>query len=207
MYAIARISKIKSLKEASVASAHNMRSEARFSKEVDTARSHLNQIFLGSQEAYKDIQNALPKTYRKNAVLAIEVLLTASPEYFRDEDQGMGEWNQKKLENWLNPALDFAMQHFGSNLVNVALHLDEATPHLQMFVVPKREDGKLDARSLFNRTALIKMQDQYHEAVKHLGLKRGISADISHREHESVKTYYKRAKEAVEVDITKRYQS
>lgn len=206
MFAIARIEKIKSLKQASVASAHNMRTEARFSKEVDQSRSHLNRVLYGSNEAYKDIVAMLPDQRRKNAVLAVEVLLTASPEYFRDDGQSFGEWNQEKLEAWLKPTEEFAKAHFGKNLVNMALHLDEATPHIQLFVVPLRDDGKLDARSLFDKQALIEYQNKYQEAVAHLGLKRGVSADVSHREHESVKDYYKRAKEpAQEPDLERRY--
>jgi hypothetical protein len=194
MFAIARISKVSSLKEARVASAHNMRTDARFSKEVDQSRSHLNQVLVGSQNAFEDIKQALPEKRRKNAVLAVEVLLTASPEYFRDANMGHGEYNEDKLNEWISPALEFAQKHFGDNLVNCALHLDEATPHLQMFVVPKREDGKLDARSMFDRTALIKMQDAYHASVKHLGLDRGVSAELTKREHEPVKEYYARTK-------------
>jgi hypothetical protein len=207
MFAIARIEKIKSLKQASVASAHNMRTEARFSKEVDQSRSRLNEILVGSNVAYTDIKNALPEKRRKNAVLAVEVLLTASPEYFAENGTPeYGRYDEEKMQAWKTAALNFAKAHWGDNLVNCALHLDEATPHLQMFVVPKREDGKLDARSLFDRQALIEMQDKYHEAVAHLGLKRGISADVSHREHEPVKDYYKRSKEpAQEPELTKRY--
>lgn len=206
MFAIARIEKIKSLKQASVACSHNMRTEARFSKEVDSSRSHLNRVLVGSKEPYKDIVDMLPEKRRKNAVLAVEVLLTASPEYFRDEGQGHGEWNDEKLEAWVKPAQEFAKQHFGKNLVNMALHLDEATPHIQLFVVPLRDDGKLDARSIFDQKALIEYQDKYQASVAHLGLKRGVSADVSHREHESVKDYYKRAKEpAHEPNLAKRY--
>lgn len=211
MFAIARIEKIKSLKQAQVASAHNARTEPRFAKEVDEGRSWLNEILVsanGDGIPYADIRDRLPENRRKNAVLAVEVLLTASPEYFAEP--GMlprpGYYDDNKLQAWKSSALSFAKRHFGENLVNVALHLDEATPHLQMFVVPLRDDGKLDARSMFNRENLIKLQDEYHKSVEHLGLKRGVSASVSHREHESLSDYYKRSKEPVEEpELTKRY--
>lgn len=211
MYAIARISKIKSLKQAQVASAHNARTEPRFAKEVDQGRSWLNEILVsanGDGLPYADIRDRLPVNRRKNAVLAVEVLLTASPEYFAEKGfvPRPGYYDDQKLQAWKSAALNFAKKNFGDNLVNVALHMDEATPHLQMFVVPLREDGKLDARSMFNREALIKLQDEYHKSVEHLGLKRGISASVSHREHESLGDYYKRSKEPVEEpELTKRY--
>lgn len=197
MFAIARISKIKSLKEARVASSHNARTDPRFSKEIDASRTHLNLMLIGSESPYNDIVSALPEKRRKNAVLAVEALLTASPEYFRNQGQSLGQWNEEKLNAWLEPAIEFSKKHWGDNLVNMALHLDEATPHLQLFIIPKRPDGKLDARSLFNKQALIKMQNEYHSAVAHLGLSRGLSATLTHREHEPLKEYYKRANEPV----------
>lgn len=208
MFAIARIEKIKSLKQASVASAHNARLDPRFAKEVDQTRSWLNEILVGDEHPYTNIKERLPEHRRKNAVLAVEVLLTASPEYFAEKGMVVrpGYYDDEKMQAWKSAALNFAKKQWGDNLVNCALHLDEATPHLQMFVVPLREDGKLDARSLFDRQALIDMQDKYQESVAHLGLKRGISASVSHREHESLGDYYKRAQEQIEdPELTKRY--
>lgn len=201
MYAIARIEKIKNLEHVQAATDHNMRTVPRFSREVDQSRSYLNLVLIGSKNAYSDIEKALPYKRRKNAVLAIEVLLTASPQYFRGNAE-YGKWDTVKLESWKSSAFDFAQKHWGENLVNCVLHLDEATPHLQMFIVPKREDGKLDARSLFNREALFRLQDEYHKAVKHLGLRRGIQAALTGRKHEKLKDYYNRVNQPVyEVEL------
>lgn len=66
----------------------------------------------------------------RDPVVCVEVLLTASPEYFRPTkpDQA-GYWDADRLEAWKQTVQRFASSYFGSNLVAVILHLDEATPH------------------------------------------------------------------------------
>lgn len=98
---------------------------------------------------------------RKNAVLAVEVVLTFSPDFPYSKD-----WVKENLK-WLD-------ETFGKgNTLAVQEHFDEKTPHLHAIVVPLRE-GKLTAKYWFNgREALSKLQDSYAAAMARFGLERG----------------------------------
>ncbi|MFX5169009.1 plasmid recombination protein, partial [Acinetobacter baumannii] len=70
-----------------------------------------------------------------------------------------------------------------------SIHRDETTPHLVAYVVPIDQKGKLNAREfLGGRAKLSKMQTDFHEKVKDLGLERGLEG--SKAEHKTVKEFY-----------------
>ncbi|MBM3272931.1 DUF3991 domain-containing protein [Candidatus Kaiserbacteria bacterium] len=125
----------------------------------------------------------------RDPVVCVEVMLSASPEYFRPSDPSKaGVWELDKLRAWEEHLKKFARSHFGKNLVSLVLHLDEATPHAHALVMPFDEGGNLNAKKVFNRHGLVRLQDTYAEACKPLGLQRGLRG--SKAEHERVKAYY-----------------
>ncbi|WP_223952241.1 plasmid recombination protein, partial [Aeromonas hydrophila] len=70
-----------------------------------------------------------------------------------------------------------------------SIHLDEKTPHMSAFVVPLTKDGRLSAKEFIgNRTKMSNDQSSYAEAVKHLGLVRGIEG--SKATHKRIKAHY-----------------
>jgi hypothetical protein len=137
-------------------------------------------------------------------VLAIEHLITASPEAFnykkiKGEDGKPGlqgntkNWNEfeKCAMKWLTD------QYEAANVVNVHVHKDEETPHIHAVVVPIK-DGKLNARHFINgREKLSQMQDTFSEAVKHIGIERGIKG--SRAKHVDIKTFYSQLEEGKEL--------
>ncbi len=127
---------------------------------------------------------------RKDAVLAVEAVLSASPEYFAS-DQGKieyGKWNMEKVESFRSAGVDFFKKEFGDKIISLSFHLDEATPHFQCVFVPI-VDGKLNAKSVMgDRIKMREWQDKAAAAVQHLGIERGIPG--SKAKHESVKRYY-----------------
>ncbi len=130
------------------------------------------------------------QTIRKNAVLCVEMVLTASPEYFRPDAPGQaGYYQQQRLEEFQKSVHQWLDEKYGDRIVRAELHLDEATPHIHAYLVPLDERGQLNCRGLFGgRQKMSKFQDSYAEALAPLGLERGIKG--SRAKHTSVKQYY-----------------
>lgn len=125
----------------------------------------------------------------RDPVVCVEVMLSASPEYFRPNcPEKAGYWELDRLNAWEEKLKSFVRAEFGKNLVTLVLHLDEATPHAHALVMPFDENGNLNAKKVFNRQGLIKLQDNYAKACIPLGLQRGLRG--SKAEHEKVKSFY-----------------
>lgn len=126
---------------------------------------------------------------RANSVLAQEILMTASPEYFRPTDPARaGWWEKDRTKAWAVTTRDWIKSQYGDRLVSLHLHLDESTPHLHAVVVPITDDGRLSARDLFGPRQLRDLQTSYARAMAPLGLERGIEG--SKASHERVKAFY-----------------
>ena len=149
---------------------------------------------------------------RKDAVLGVELMLSASAEYFRPtEPEKWGSYEQERVDQWLKSTTEFLEKKYGkSRIVEITLHLDEATPHIHAIILPlvlkekkKRRTKEqiknevegdtykaltLDAKEYFNSDALVKLQTDYANALSHLGIKRGIHG--SKAKHNKVQNYY-----------------
>jgi len=128
---------------------------------------------------------ALPAKYRKDAVLAIEYLVTSSPE-------DMASKTREQQDQYFHDALDWLRSKHGSNQVIYAgIHRDEKTPHMYAYVVPIDPDtGGLNAKKwLGGAKALNEMQTDFAEQVgaRH-GLQRGIEG--SKARHTTVSKFY-----------------
>ena len=127
---------------------------------------------------------------RTDAVYAVEILLTASPEYFRPDDPSKyGDYQSDRLADWTAATIKWLKQEYGDKIVRAELHLDEATPHIHAYLVPTDENGQLNCKKIFGgRAKMFAFQDNYAAAMKPLGLERGIRD--SQAEHTTVKDYY-----------------
>jgi 5S rRNA maturation endonuclease (ribonuclease M5) len=130
------------------------------------------------------------QTIRKNGVLCVEMLLTASPEYFRPDDPSKaGYYEPERLADFQQSVHSWLDKEYGDRIVRAELHLDESTPHVHAYLVPLDERGKLNCRGLFGgRQKLSQFQDSYANALSPLGLERGIKG--SRAKHTTVKQYY-----------------
>lgn len=142
----------------------------------------------------KRIEEAGAKV-RADSVLAVEAVLSASPEYFRpDNPEAAGVWDGAKTLAWANAHWAWARKEFGNRIVDACLHMDEATPHIQFIFVPLVEGGqgtkttRLSAFEVIGRKNLRRMQTESALAVAHLGIRRGIEG--SKATHTSLKEYY-----------------
>ncbi|NEO34490.1 MAG: hypothetical protein F6K36_29645 [Symploca sp. SIO3C6] len=119
-----------------------------------------------------------PRKIRGDQVRCVELMLSASNEYFRPDGSGLmpGEWDQIRLEDWLEATLDFINNELGERAISATLHVDELTPHLHVLVVPIEdwEKKNLSAKELFgSRQKLREWHDKYHRYTAPLGLARG----------------------------------
>lgn len=185
-YAILRIEKLKH--RGSVASQASHVERTRPTKNADPARTHLNRWLEGGPGMYessKKVWDSIPKM-RSDAVLALDVMITASPEAFQRPDFDLEKWTKDSVK-WLK-------NHFkGATIVGLQLQLDESTPHIQGIIIPtdRKPDGALQLNAkkwMGGKSKLIAMQTSYHKAVAHHGLERGIEG--SEAKHERIKSYY-----------------
>ena len=126
----------------------------------------------------------------EDAVPAFEVVLSASPEYFRPgQPERHSLYEPEKLAAWLTATTAFLTERYGDRLVDARLHLDEATPHVQAVIVPITTDHRLSAKEVMgNAQAYAKLQTDYALALSHLGIQRGIPK--SRAKHTTIKEYY-----------------
>lgn len=121
---------------------------------------------------------------RKNAVRAVEMVMTFSPEALKNPEFNPTEYLHD-CKNWV-------MKKFGKeNVFAFAYHRDETTPHVSILFTPI-VDGKLNAREYFGGAKKMKgLQDEFYQAVglKHK-LQRGIPKAKTKAEHKSIREYY-----------------
>lgn len=115
---------------------------------IDPELTHLNRCLQGSRDILEAVQNRLNATGitpRKNACLAVEFVVSASPEFYQfkkdDNKKQLGLktllGNSQPLRDYEQATIDWFNQRYGrENVVAVNRHLDEKTPHLHIFVVP-----------------------------------------------------------------------
>ncbi|MGH8845953.1 MAG: MobV family relaxase [Polaromonas sp.] len=189
-YTVLRMAKLKTWGEVGGAGAHNLRQ--RDTPNADPSRG--NRVLVGAPDASlaDEVRAKIgDQTIRKNAVLAVEFVLSASPEYFRPDapEQG-GTWDEDRLERWTEASMGWLQGKYGDRLVSAVLHLDEQTPHIQAVLVPLDDKGKLNARALFGGTRhrLSELQTDYAKSVEPLGIQRGIEG--SRAKHTDLAKYY-----------------
>lgn len=192
-YGICRIQK---LKAGSLGGSAQHTARQRYTPNADPEKQHIRIIGQPDAPNSPDLETIVrqrigDQTIRKNAVLAVEFLLTASPEYFRPDDPGRaGHYEPQRLEDFQHQACVWLTNNYGDRIVRAELHLDEATPHIHAYLVPLDEKGKLNCRALFggSRYRLSELQDSFASAMAPLGLERGIKG--SRATHTEVKEYY-----------------
>ncbi|MDY6901187.1 MAG: MobV family relaxase [Cyanobacteriota bacterium] len=189
-FSICRIQKIKSWGALA-------RSETHTTREVYTPNANLqikNLEVVGDYDnldLVSKVKNKIgSQKYRSDAVLAVEMLLSASAEYFRPNAiyEG-GSYDKKRLDDFLDAVVKWLDNSWGDRIVKAQLHLDEMTPHIHAYLVPLDERGKLNCKALFGtRAKMHQLQDSFANAVEHLGIVRGVKGSVA--TYTKVKKYY-----------------
>jgi hypothetical protein len=137
--------------------------------------------------AEQRIAEVVTRKVRDDQVRAMEVVLTASPDWFKRDQNGQAE--DMRESKWVADNLHFLKEKFGEkNVVSFTLHQDEKTPHIHAVVIPITDQNRLSADTLFNPKTLVKLQTEYAAAMAEHGLERGIEG--SRRQHQAMKQVY-----------------
>jgi len=160
-------------------------------KEVPNANIKIkNEIMIGDKDIYNTVKEYIKDIkLRKDGVMAKELLLTASPDFFK----GI---MTKDLELWKQANIDYLLKTFGSNLVYLTCHNDEKSVHLHALIIPKFYNEKTKKYVLANKRyfggaqRLREFQDNYSATMQeHFNcLKRGVK--YSQAKHITMKEYY-----------------
>lgn len=182
-FAILRVQKLKSPVAVQRSMKHAHREQD--TPNADSARTPDN-TYIGPQsvdEGMAAFNARLPAKFRKDAVQAIEYLVTGSPEVLNAKDRAAQDAYFDDALTWLRK------RHGAENVVAVGIHRDETTPHLYAIVVP-RDGEKLNAKKwLGGAGALRGMQSEFAETVaKRHGLERGIEG--SKATHKAIRQHY-----------------
>ena len=179
-FAIMRMAKIKSKRDVVMSLQHNTRE--RMPLNADPEKTKKNLVYGGTTaETMVRFDGLMPQKIRKNAVLAVELVMTASPDF-------KGHWGA-----YLKDSLDWALDTFGIDkekkdirpAIQYAVHHDEQTPHIHLMVVPLK-DGKLNAKHFIggSRERMAELQQDFFEKVgKKHELERGRPREETRAKH------------------------
>jgi hypothetical protein len=161
---------------------------------ADPERKHLNKIEDGrtTADALALYDKLLPKKVRSNAVHAIEVVVTLSPEDAKRMGRGPARLYLGEADLWVQ-------KHLGGegNVLLSAIHNDETTTHLHVIVMPLLK-GKLNARSFIGggRAKMAEWQSEFAAEVgAAYGLSRGIPREVTKAKHKDPVAYARELEE------------
>jgi len=185
-YAIYRIGK----KYKEMTSIRNFEKHMERNMVVENANKNIeNEILIGDGNINKNVKEYIKGIkIRKNAVIARELLMTASPDFFK----GMMD---SDLEQWKKDNIKFLKDNFGENCLYATLHKDEKTWHIHALIVPKFKNKK--GENILSNTRYFdgidkfrEWQDNYAKAMQqHFKcLNRGIK--YSKMKHICLKNFY-----------------
>jgi len=182
-FAIMRHAKHKAGGNLNASLQHNYRERETLNADEQRTPDNEHLISNSTREVLDKLQDRLPDKVRKNAVVAVEYLMTASPEFFKDA-------NKQQQKEFFDKSMDWLKEKHGEeNIISATIHRDETTPHLAVFIVPMTKDGRLSARDyLGGRKLLSEAQTSYAKQVEHLGLERGV--EKSKAQHKTIQEYY-----------------
>lgn len=182
-YAIMRCKKLTGMGSVASALQHCYRERETPNANAERTPENYCSVSKSTDQAMGRVRELLPEKRRKDAVLAVEYVMTASPEWWKEATPRQQAEFFARSEQWLE-------KKYGKDRVVAAVvHRDEATPHLSAFVVPLTQDGRLSAKEFIGgRSKMREDQSTYAESVKKLGLERGIEG--SRATHQTVQHYY-----------------
>ena len=152
---------------------------------ADQERTPDNQhlVAKSTDEAMGKLRALLPEKRRKDAVLTVEYVMTASPDWFEKATPEQEKAFFQQSLQWL------ADKYGADRIVTASIHRDESTPHLSAFVVPLTQDKRLSAKEFIgSRDKMRADQTTYAACVANLGLERGIEG--SKATHQTIQQHY-----------------
>ena len=173
-YGICRVQKVKAAAVGSM-QYHNDRLPGEHSNpNIDHSKRGDNAEFIKHGSYRAEVNDRIERfrksdrKVRKDAVVLVEGVMTASPEFFEGK-------SRDEVMAFFRDGFDFVKSEVGEgNMVHFTVHMDESTPHAHFGFRPIK-DGTLSWKNYFDgRDALRGWQDRFFEKVsKPWGLERG----------------------------------
>ncbi|MDF4849986.1 plasmid recombination protein, partial [Vibrio parahaemolyticus] len=144
VYRVSLRHKRNKLHQLSQVDSHNYRREEYTRSNIDPERTESNRVLyrmyddptLSIKQMIERRIEELPQKERprivekghNQTVVSVELVLTASPEFFEDHPD--------KLDEWVELNVQHIKEKYKDNLLDIVLHLDEKTPHFHINVMP-----------------------------------------------------------------------
>lgn len=228
MYSIQGFRKVKTRAEFASIAIHNMRIKlsAADKDRIDPQRIKFNEVLINEFGASKIKADLGAKFFehfekkeievKKDSVLAIDLMLSASPEFWGEwhKDGQITPQGRQKIDLWKATELDLVRGQFGPDAVKFAiLHLDESSPHLHILISPE-EKKEVTHKNRFGTKTVIKtvlnakrwnpeywtkFVTAHAQANEKYGLKRGEEASLA--KNITIKEFRRRMKMATNEDF------
>ena len=156
---------------------------------ADPAKRNLNRILIGDENVCVNLEKHIEGVWkRKDSCIARDMVLTASPGFFK----GISQLN---LEKWINLNVEWVKKEYGDNCIFMCLHLDETSPHFHILISPiyinRRNEKAMSDKHYFGSKALLSnLQSNYADAMQSTfkSLRRGLKN--SRATHIAIKKFY-----------------
>lgn len=195
-FEVFRVQKLRSKRAVTGAIMHNLRALDTHNADPDLLVKNLVPEPYNTVAKCKEKYNKAlgDQKVRKGGIYGFEIVVTGSPERLK-------AMTKTERNKYFSDAANWAIERYGGsdNLVNMVVHNDEKTPHLQMVFIPNY-NNKLNYTKYLggasNRLSL--EQSAFHNDVgsKH-GFDRGKKR--SKARHKAIKDYYREVEQLPEV--------
>ena len=182
-YAIMRAEKLSNMGAVAASMQHCYRERNTHNADQERTPDNQHLVAKSTDEAMGKLRALLPEKRRKDAVLTVEYVMTASPDWFEKATPEQEKAFFQQSLQWL------ADKYGADRIVTASIHRDESTPHLSAFVVPLTQDKRLSAKEFIgSRDKMRADQTTYAACVADLGLERGIEG--SKATHQTIQQHY-----------------
>ncbi|MBL2346258.1 plasmid recombination protein [Klebsiella pneumoniae] len=178
---------------------HNQRQgKSKSNLDIDYSKSEQNYDLLNQQKIRyestikQEISERVKRKPRANSVVLSEFVVTASPDY-------MHSLSLEEQKRYFESSLDFIQKRYGKqNTLYAMVHMDEATPHMHIGVMPITEDNRLSAKDMFTRKELTSLQQDFPLEMREKGfdVERGEGSEKKHLSPQAFKE-----KQDLEVEV------
>lgn len=178
---------------------HNQRQgKSKSNLDIDYSKSEQNYDLLNQQKIRyestikQEISERVKRKPRANSVVLSEFVVTASPDY-------MHSLSFEEQKRYFESSLEFIQKRYGKqNTLYAMVHMDEATPHMHIGVMPITEDNRLSAKDMFTRKELISLQQDFPMEMREKGfdVERGEGSKKKHLSPQAFKE-----KQDLEVEV------
>lgn len=181
-YAVVHMMKIKSGAVGGIQSHNNREHEPKTNPDVDMSRSEDNYDLIPCDNYKRSIKEKLSnlvessRAVRKDAVVVCNFIVTS-------DNETMNALGADRQREFFQDSVKWFSDRYGADRVlNATVHMDEATPHLHIGVMPITQDGRLSAKAIFTKTEMKAIQTEFAcDVGEKYGLERGVEG--SERTH------------------------